>query len=126
MSQENVDSFKRGFDAWNRNDFDAWIGQFAPEVEWSALMEMFRGHAGARQAWESFKGDVSLTVQFVDIRDLGESVLALGEITGTGRTTGLDVGGELAQLLTFRDGKVVRVCDFPSHAEALEAAGLSE
>jgi ketosteroid isomerase-like protein len=125
MSQENVESFKRGIEAWNRNDFDAWIGQFAPEVEWSALMEVFRGHAGARQAWESFKSDVGLTVQFDDIRDLGESVLALGATTGTGRTTGLNIGGELAQLLTFRDGKVVRICDFRSHAEALEAVGLS-
>jgi ketosteroid isomerase-like protein len=126
MSQENVDSFKRGFEAWNKDDFDAWIEQFAPEVEWSALTEAFRGHAGARHAWESFKGDMSLTVQFDDIRDLGESVLALGEITGTGRTTGLHLSRELAQLFTFRDGKVVRVCDFPSHAEALEAVGLSE
>jgi ketosteroid isomerase-like protein len=95
-------------------------------VEWSALTEEFRGHAGARQAWESFKGVVSLTVRFDDIRDLGESVLALGEITGTGRTTGLPIGGELAQLFTFRDGKVVRVRDFRSHAEGLEAIGLSE
>jgi ketosteroid isomerase-like protein len=126
MSQENVESFKRGIEAWNRDDFDAWIEQFAPEVEWSALMEGFRGHAGARQAWESFKSDVSPTVQFDDIRDLGESVLALGETTGTGRTTGLEIGGELAQLLTFRDGKVVRICDFRSHAEALEAVRLSK
>ena len=125
MSRENVETFKRGVEAWNRDDFDAWAEHFAPEVEWSALMEVFRGHAGARQAWESFKRDVSLTLRFDDIRDLGESVLALGEITGTGRTTGLDVS-ELAQLLTFRDGKVVRVCDFPSHAEALEAVGLPE
>jgi ketosteroid isomerase-like protein len=126
MSQENVDSIKRGFEAWNRDDFDTWIEQFAPEVEWSALTEEFRGHDGARQAWESFKGVVSLTVRFDDIRDLGESVLALGEITGTGRTTGLPIGGELAQLFTFRDGKVVRVRDFRSHAEGLDAVGLSE
>jgi ketosteroid isomerase-like protein len=126
MSQENVDSVKRGFEAWNRDDFGTWIVQFAPEVEWSALTEEYQGHDGARQAWESFKGVVNLTVRFDDIRDLGESVLALGEITGTGRTTGLHVGGELAQLFMFRDGKIVRVRDFRSHAEALEAVRLSE
>ena len=49
--------FKRGVEAWNRDDFDAWIDLFDPEVEWFALMEVYRGHAGVRQAWESFKGD---------------------------------------------------------------------
>lgn len=125
MPHENVERFKRGVDAWNRDDFDAWIGLFDPEVEWFALMEVFRGHDGARQAWASFKGDLHLTVEFDDIRDLGERVLALGEIKGVGHTTGLEVGGEVAQLFTYRDGKAVSVRDFRSHAEGFEAAGLS-
>ena len=33
---------------------------------------------------------MQITVRFGDIRDLGESVLALGEIKGTGHTTGLN------------------------------------
>ena len=126
MSQENVESFKRGVEAWNRDDFDAWIDLFDPEVEWFTLMEVFRGHAGARQAWESFKGNAQLTVRFDDVRDLGESVLALGEMKITGQTTRLNFTGELAQLQTYRGGKVVSSRDFRSHAEALEAAGVSE
>ena len=126
MSQENVESVKRGVDAWNRDDFDAWVELYDPELEWFALLETFRGHAGARQAWESFKSNVHLTVRFDDIRDLGESVLALGELEGTGQTTRLNLAGEIAQLFRFRNGKIVNVRDFASHAEALEAAGLSE
>jgi ketosteroid isomerase-like protein len=126
MSQENVESFKRGTVAWNRGDYDAWIDGFAPELEWFALMEVFRGHAGARQAWESFKGDMQLEVRFDDVRDLGESVLALGEMKGVGQSTRLNVGSELGQLATYRGGKVVTCRDFPNHAEALEAAGLRE
>jgi hypothetical protein len=45
MSKDNVVIFQRGIDAWNRDDLDAWIRQFDPEVEWFALMEGFRGHA---------------------------------------------------------------------------------
>jgi ketosteroid isomerase-like protein len=126
MSEQNVEVVKRGLEAWNRDDFDIWIGAYDPEVEWTALMEVYRGHAGVRQAWESFKADMQVTVRFDDVRDLGESVLALGEIEGTGRTTGLNVTNEIAQLFTFRDGKIVKVRDFASHAEALEAAGLLE
>jgi ketosteroid isomerase-like protein len=126
MSQENIEAFKRGVEAWNRDDFDTWIDQFDPELEWFALMEVFRGHAGARQAWESFKRDVELRVRFDDLRDLGESVLALGRMEAKGQTTRLDLTSELAQLATFRGGKVFRFRDFRTHAEALGAVGLRE
>ena len=126
MSEENVEVFKRGVVAWNRDDFDAWIDQFDPEVEWFTLVEVYRGHAGARKAWESLKGTMQIRARFDDIRDLGESVLALGEMEGTGQTTRLDFTGELAQLVTYRGGKAVNIRDFRSHADALEAGGLSE
>jgi hypothetical protein len=126
MSQENVEVFKRGVVAWNRDDFDAWIDQFDPEVEWFTLVEVYRGHAGARKAWESLKGTMQIRARFDDIRDLGESVLALGEMEGTGQTTQLDLTGELAELATYRRGKLITLRDFPSHAEGLESAGLSK
>ena len=126
MSQENVKSFTRAIEAWNRGDFDAWIDQYDPEVEWFTLVEVYRGHGGARQAWETLKSVQRLTARFDDIRDLGGSVLALGEIETTGPTTRLNFMGELAQLLTYRSGKVVSCGDFRTHAEALEAAGLRE
>jgi ketosteroid isomerase-like protein len=126
MSRENVESFRRGVEAWNSGDFDAWIDQFDSEVEWFALMEAFRGPAGPRRAWESFKANVQLGVRLDDIRDLGESVLALGEMGATWQRTGLNFTGEVAQLVTYRGGKVVSVRDFRTHAEALEAVGLRE
>jgi ketosteroid isomerase-like protein len=126
MSEENVEIFKRAAEAWNRDDFDTWIEQHDPEVEWFALMEVYRGRAGVRRVWESFKGDMQITVRFDDIRDLGDTVLALGEMKSTGRTTGLNFTDEVAQLVTYRDGRAIRVRDFASHAEGLEVAGLSE
>ena len=126
MSQENVEKFERGAAAWNRDEFDAWIEHLDPEFEWFALMEVFRGHTGAREAWLGFKRDMQLTVRFDDVRDLGDSVLALGRMESIGHTTGLKFEDDVAQLVTYRDGKVVRTRDFASHAEALEAAGLEE
>ncbi len=126
MSEENVESLKRLVEAWNRDDFDAWIDQFDPQVEWFTLVEVYRGHAGARKAWESLKGTMQIRARYDDIRDLGESALALGEMKGTGQTTRLDFTGELAQLATYRRGKLITLRDFRSHSEALEAAGLSE
>jgi hypothetical protein len=89
-------------------------------------MKVYRGHAGARQAWESFKGNVQLRVRFDDIRDLGESVLARGEMQTTGQTTQLVFNGEVAHSPSFATAMVVSFRDFGSHADALEAAGLRE
>jgi ketosteroid isomerase-like protein len=61
-----------------------------------------------------------------EIRDLGESVLVLGQADLTARTTGLEFTEEVGSLMTFRGGKVITSQDFLSHAEALEAAGLRE
>ena len=58
MSEATVKSFERGVEAWNRDNFDSWIDNLDPGIERFALMEVFHGHAGARQAWESFKGDM--------------------------------------------------------------------
>jgi ketosteroid isomerase-like protein len=126
MSEQNVETFKRGAEAWNRDDFEAWIDCLDPEIEWFTVMEVYRGHAGARDLWESLKGDVELKVRFDEVRDLGEVVLGLGEMTGVGHATRLSVANPLGQLATFRDGKVIKFRDFPSHPETLEAAGLSE
>ena len=64
-----MESLNRAVEAWNRGDIDAWIDEWDPELESFALMEVFHGHAGARQAWESFKGDAELRIRFDDIRD---------------------------------------------------------
>ena len=126
MSQENVEVVRAAFEAWNRSDFDAWIQCFDPEVQWSMLLEEFRGHAGIRQAWQFFKVDFQLNARYDDIRDLGDSVLALGELTGTGRISGLNLRNEIAQLATFRDGRILSIRDFASHADTLDTLGLSE
>ena len=61
-------------------------------------------------------------------RDLGESVLLLGQIEFTSpATTGIKFSQEIGEVFEFRAGKIVHARDFLTHAgEALEAAGLRE
>jgi ketosteroid isomerase-like protein len=148
MSQENVEVVKRVAEAWNRDDLDAFIDLLDPEVEWypasgasfegresasSQLAALWiggtvvrHGHAGVRKGWESYSGErvESLEVRLDEIRDLGESVLALGEMKISGQTSRLELTSEIALLCTFRYGRIVTGQDFMSHAEGLEAAGL--
>jgi ketosteroid isomerase-like protein len=136
MSQENVETVQRARAAWDADDLDAFLAETDPEVEWNTAVEeavvgrqnTYRGHDGVRAAWDELRGEAwgGITSQVQEIRDLGESVLVLGHLDVTGRTTGIGFSEELGQLLTFRGGKIFRSEDFLSHAEALEAAGLSE
>jgi ketosteroid isomerase-like protein len=135
MSRENVEAVQRALDAWNADDLDAFLAEADPEVEVHPAIEpaleggetAYRGHDGVRRAWDDYRGGawVHPRVRVQEIRDLGESVLVLSHIDLTARTTGLEFSEELGQLITFRGGKAVRSQDFLSHAEALEAAGLS-
>ena len=52
MSEENVESFKRGVEAGNRGDIEAFLAELDPEVEYHAALPMvggdavYRGHEG--------------------------------------------------------------------------------
>ena len=59
---------------------------------WRAGKPPTRGHDGARKAWDDYRGGAweRSTIRIQEIRDLGESVLVLGHIDLTARTTGIE------------------------------------
>ena len=48
------------------------------------------------------------------------------ELTIRGAESGVDVPGEMAQVVEVADGRIQRIRVFMTWAEALKAAGLSE
>jgi ketosteroid isomerase-like protein len=59
------------------------------------------------------------------LSDLGSgAILAVVTETGRGKASGVPVRRSLATLYTVIDGTIVRMTQFPSEEEALEAAGL--
>jgi ketosteroid isomerase-like protein len=61
-----------------------------------------------------------------ELRDPGESVLTLGHMDLTARATGIEFSQELGEVFDLRAGRIVRIRDFLTHAEAIQAAGLRE
>jgi len=61
-----------------------------------------------------------------ETRDLGDRVLVVTTHRSKGRASGVPIAEQTTQLMTVRDGKIVRQDFFARRAEALEAAGLSE
>jgi ketosteroid isomerase-like protein len=89
---------------------------------------VYHGHRGLRsfflkyhEAWEDIQYEGA---ELVDAG--GEHVISVDTERTRGRTSGVET--ELTQyaVWTIRDGKVVKVVWFPTRADALEAAGLSE
>jgi ketosteroid isomerase-like protein len=136
MSQENVATVQRAVEAWNADDLDAFLAEFNADLEYHPSIEpglegratIYRGHDGVRKLWREYRGEAweRLINRPQEFRDLGKSVLVLGQMDFTARTTGIEFSQGLGQLAEFREGKIVRVRDFLTHAEALEAAGLRE
>ena len=136
MSRENVEIVQRAIDAWNADDLDAFLAQLDVNVEWQPAIQpglegkatTYRGPDGAREIWGQDRGDAweRLTNRPHELRDLGDSVLALGHLELTARTTGIEFSQEVGEVFEFRAGKIVRIRDFLTHAEALEAVGLPE
>jgi ketosteroid isomerase-like protein len=56
----------------------------------------------------------------------GDSVVVMAHSLAEGRTSGVATDVRVSHVWTVRAGKVARFQTFASHAEALEAVGLSE
>ena len=136
MSQENVEAFKRGVDAFNRRDLEAFLAELDTEVELHAALfvmlgresTVYRGHEGAGkylrdldEAFAEFQID-----EVSEIRDLGERVVAIGHLRGRGKASGAKVESPIGYVVEFKNGKGVRMDDYFDPIKALEPAGLSE
>jgi ketosteroid isomerase-like protein len=132
MSQENVELTLRMTDAWDRRDVEAVIALSDPEGVWYPPFEMitegrtYRGHAELRQYYEDLAElSEESHVDYSEVHDLGDQVLGLGRLWHR-FASGVELDQHVALLFIWRNGKCAEARAWLSHAEALEAAGLSE
>ena len=133
MSKENVESFKRGTELLNRRDIESFLEMLDPEVEWHpglvALLEgeatVYRGREEVREALQDiFEAFADFRFEFSEVRDLGDQILAVGEMRGRGTESGVEIESPWAFLIQLRNGKATHVRVYLDPKEALEAAGL--
>jgi len=133
MSEENIEVVRRSVEAVNQGDIEKVLSLTDPDAELrSAIVggaegTVFRGHHGFRdwfaQSMASFE---ELTTELTEFRDVGDRVIAFGNIHARGRESGLELDSETGWVFTVRDGRVLRAEGFLSREQALKAAGLSE
>jgi ketosteroid isomerase-like protein len=132
MSEENVEVFRAAIEAFNDRDgtkFDGLLAQDAEIVPVRAAVEgtTYRGRDAASRyvaavddSWQSLRWEVD------EFREVGDVVLALGQIRGKGRGTGASINANGGWVGEFRQGLITRFQTCSNREQALEAAGLRE
>jgi ketosteroid isomerase-like protein len=133
MSQQNMETVRLAFQAFNERDVDAMLVNWADDVEmrlvggFADLMGTeFRGHEGVRRWFGEWIANVDVRAEVEEIHDAGDRVVVIARAVGAGEASGAPVTLRGGQIYTFRGGLVVAVENYYDADEALEAAGLSE
>ena len=129
------DTYRLVLEALNRGDHEAAFALLRPDFETIPPAErvgfgfdpVYRGREGRLRYHRRWVADVgNFRQEAKELIDLGDRVLLLALMNGTGATSGAAFDTEAAYLVTISDGRMTREEDFRSHQEAHEAVGLSE
>jgi ketosteroid isomerase-like protein len=137
MSEEQVEIARRILEQFNddgvdldRGDDPSWAEDEAIDrdlevVPLRAALEdtVYRTPDAADHFWSDCRASWrTLRFEIREIRDEdADHVLAFGTLEGTARETGLEVAADRVMLVTFRNGRVVRIATCDTEAKALEA-----
>jgi ketosteroid isomerase-like protein len=127
---------RTGWEAFNRGDLDAAFLVYHPECE-SIYPPQFTTiglEPGTHDLDERMRSQQSVLDEWAEFRfepeeliDLGDGrLLSRGRMKGTGLSSGAPFETEWVAIGTISGGRVIREEIFVDHAEAFEAAGLSE
>jgi ketosteroid isomerase-like protein len=138
VSKQNVDLARRTFtelaastgveDVARQLNDERLAEYYDPEIEWVPLPQSplatgtYKGYDGVRRFWTEF---LSIWEEFNiepgEFTDADPQVAAVMRMRG--RAAGLEIDELWSSLMTFRDGRIVRVQAFRTPDGAREAAG---
>jgi len=126
-----MDIVRRGFEAWDRQDYEAAASHFSPDVEIDASERVlnpavYNGMDGAIR----FRDEIAETwgefhVAIEDMLPAGDEIVVLVHSTGQGRASGAQVDARSAWVVAVIEGKVSRMRLYRDRREALKAVGLA-
>jgi ketosteroid isomerase-like protein len=133
MSQENVEALRRTIEAVNRGGPDAGLDVYDPEIEFHEdpkfpEAEVYRGREAVLRYFREFGASFeSYRFEIESLRDVADDkVIAVLREHVRGKASGLEVDRRSGWVVTFRDGRVLRLEIYLEPADAFEAVGLRE
>jgi ketosteroid isomerase-like protein len=133
VSGSDVDSLRRGYEAFNRRDTDGLLGFFDPDATWIPSSSAwgagraYRGHEGVARLFEDLERDwqefEALPHEF---RQVGDLILVLGRVRAIPKGGGEEIRSPTAWIWEMRGGKALRLQAYTDPRRALEALGVGE
>jgi ketosteroid isomerase-like protein len=129
MSQENVETIRKVFEA---SDLHAIVGWLDPDVAWwdrgdEPNPTVHRGRDAVvayLNELDSFIADFDVAPK--ELIDAGEYVVVPLRLSGRGRDSGAPFEADEVHTFRLRNGAITEIREYGSKDEALEAVGLSE
>ncbi len=131
MSEEDISTLRRSYEALNRGDIDAVLQDFDPQIEWHELeghpqvAGLFRGtdavanevFATVPEHWDEFEADPH------DFIDAGEHIIVTGHFRGRPKGDGGTLDAHFAHVWRMRDGKAVHFTNYADTRAWAQAMG---
>ena len=123
---------RRSFEAFARGDFEAAFAAHDPSTEWCTAadepdQQTYRGITGLRtfvgSLTDTWEGRFEQVMEFEAFIDCGEWVVVPWSAQLRGKGSGISVQVKETYAVRVQGGKIVRVEEYRSSDEALEAIG---
>ncbi len=127
---EPVEVVRRCYDAFQRQDVDAFMTLFHPEVEVDLSrtapdLGTYHGRDGMLEGWRKWRGAWErYDAKIEELVASGDRVLALVRISMRSRGQGIDTELVGADLFTVRDDLIVRFANYFDRDDARRDAGF--
>ena len=129
MSQAEVETVRRGYEALERGGVEALLELIAPDFELVTPPELasepdtYRGPEGLRRYFDSFYEAMDeIRMEGHRFHDVGDRVVVEFTLHARGRSTGIETKLEAVQVWEVADGLATRLDIYPTLEEALTAA----
>jgi uncharacterized protein len=128
MSEEDRETLRLVYEAYNRGDWTGALSRMDRDIEWKTTRTgRHRGHDEVRRFMEDMREPFEeVMVEPDEWFDHGDRIVVFLRIRARPRGSDAVAENRVGHLWTMRDGKAIRCETFPRREEALEVAGLSE
>lgn len=124
----NSELIRKSYEAWNRDDVDAWLATVRPDVEFhtSAVFPdfdpIYRGQEGLAEFWRQMHepwGMFRIDIEQMD--EQGDCFVMTLRFRATGIDSGVKVDMRFANAIRMREGLIVEIISRRTADEAREA-----
>lgn len=130
-ARDNVETIRKTYALFNERRIEEWLMLFDPDLDWHARADepdaaTHHGREGLLQLTEAWVASFpDLNVDAEEFVDLGDWVLGVTRLRGSGSASGIDVDDAYVFAHRFQGGLIVETWEYRSKEEALEAVGRS-